>query len=462
MKAMFKLIIPVTAFFFFMFNTSECIAEINPEIYQLLTKHVFSYSKLPADQRKVPDSYGGEEGVLLIRPDAAENLGFSVYIDQDYRDAVDLVKESDDALNLALKALSRKDKKGSGEFIVQEILSYVLEHKEKGSLAAEKMSRYKANIKKEADERYSRKACSKIISALLEESLTKTDNNIRDALGLLYNRIQGEDSGTSYVTADNVKFVNHVFNGFMAEASPSDITVFNTDKNVRNGSETTSDEWKKIVKEDLPEFLPFIESAVNKTGKSIYRTDPLLFISLMRRESAFDPEAVSSVGAAGLTQIMPYTAKDLGLKNIYMTDYYKKAGEYLRKEQRLGSRAKKMLLKIETSGDIQIAERARELMLQSFKAGDERKKLYKKYKEELLKNKKDERLNPAKAIESGYIYFSRLMKSQDGDISLALASYNAGPGRVRQYKGIPPYEETVKFRNRVLQFYKDYLDRLKK
>jgi len=53
-----------------------------------------------------------------------------------------------------------------------------------------------------------------------------------------------------------------------------------------------------------------------------------------------------------------------------------------------------------------------------------------------------------------------MMDLQKGDISLALSSYNAGPGRVDQYGGIPPFSETVTFRNRVLRYYRDYIERL--
>ena len=47
-------------------------------------------------------------------------------------------------------------------------------------------------------------------------------------------------------------------------------------------------------------------------------------------------------------------------------------------------------------------------------------------------------------------------------MSLALASYNAGPNAVKKYNGIPPYPETVLFRNRVLQFYGEYTEELDK
>jgi len=59
-------------------------------------------------------------------------------------------------------------------------------------------------------------------------------------------------------------------------------------------------------------------------------------------------------------------------------------------------------------------------------------------KKRLLEKDRDDRLKPGKAIEYGYKYFSGLMKAQNGDISLALASHNAGPHRVKQRKGMPP------------------------
>ena len=92
--------------------------------------------------------------------------------------------------------------------------------------------------------------------------------------------------------------------------------------------------------------------------------------------------------------------------------------------------------------------------------GQERSKLFRRYKKELLKKDRDDRLKLGKAIEYGYKYFSGLMKAQNGDISLALASYNAGPHRVKQYKGIRPYGETVSFRNMVLKYYREYLTRI--
>jgi soluble lytic murein transglycosylase len=48
-----------------------------------------------------------------------------------------------------------------------------------------------------------------------------------------------------------------------------------------------------------------------RTRAKAQRVDPLLLLAIMRRESRFDPEAVSAAGAMGLFQIMSYTAEEL-------------------------------------------------------------------------------------------------------------------------------------------------------
>jgi hypothetical protein len=53
--------------------------------------------------------------------------------------------------------------------------------------------------------------------------------------------------------------------------------------------------------------------------------------------------------------------------------------------------------------------------------------------------------DPYQNILAGSRYLSALLSANDGDIPLALASYNAGPGAVARYHGIPPFLETEKY-----------------
>lgn len=64
--------------------------------------------------------------------------------------------------------------------------------------------------------------------------------------------------------------------------------------------------------------------------------------------------------------------------------------------------------------------------------------------------------DPDENIWAGTQYLSEMLQRFDGDILLALAAYNAGPGAVERYRGIPPYSETVQYVRRVLRFWKDY------
>jgi len=64
--------------------------------------------------------------------------------------------------------------------------------------------------------------------------------------------------------------------------------------------------------------------------------------------------------------------------------------------------------------------------------------------------------NPDQNIMGGTKYLKQLMKKFDGELSLTLAAYNAGPKAVEKYNGIPPYRETRNYVRKVLQFYRLY------
>jgi len=64
--------------------------------------------------------------------------------------------------------------------------------------------------------------------------------------------------------------------------------------------------------------------------------------------------------------------------------------------------------------------------------------------------------NPAENIFGGTRYLSLLLGRYKNNKKLALAAYNAGPERVEDYQGIPPFSETKTFIKRVLEYYNRY------
>ena len=105
-----------------------------------------------------------------------------------------------------------------------------------------------------------------------------------------------------------------------------------------------------------------------------------LLKAIAKAESNFNAKAVSSAGAMGVMQLMPATAKSLGVSNAY--------------------------------------------------------------------NAYENIMGGAKLIASN-------LKKYNGDISLALAAYNAGGGNVDKYGGIPPFKETQNYVKKVLNYYKN-------
>lgn len=63
--------------------------------------------------------------------------------------------------------------------------------------------------------------------------------------------------------------------------------------------------------------------------------------------------------------------------------------------------------------------------------------------------------DPASNLDVGSRYFSELLNLFSGDLELALAAYNAGPGAVKRFGGVPPYAETRSYVDKVLAAYVD-------
>lgn len=120
-------------------------------------------------------------------------------------------------------------------------------------------------------------------------------------------------------------------------------------------------------------FRTLFEQAARRYG-----LDPGLLWAVARAESGLNPRAVSPAGAVGLMQLMPSTARELGVSDPF---------------------------------------------------------------------------DPAQNVDAGARYLRQQLE-RFGDIRLALAAYNAGPGAVQRHGGVPPYRETQAYVERVLALWR--------
>lgn len=426
----------------------------------LLKKSIIAYNLDLLQKSLVDGSYKGEEGILKIRPEIGRSFGLKVLMAQEYLEARALLKHADELLERADEALRTQEKeKFPGEH-VKKLGELGLAYNTALQSFNERIMAYRSKLTPEIDDRLNPDICSKLLERLLLESLKQASCSLRDALGLFYNKCQDLDEDNGPLNVENIKFVNHVVYEFKEKATQKSINHFYLDRQNSSSSANPDTRWKHSLGRAESRYIPLVEPLTEKYKKAGTSVDPLLFLALMKQESRFNPRAVSQVGAVGLTQIMPRTGKGLGMKNVFEPSYFGEAGTFMGRERNLKNRARKLILEITDENNLEPARRARELMKEALKYKEKRTKLYARYKREVLKNETDDRLDSGKAIKYGFKYFASVMKQQKGDISLALASYNAGPHRVKQYKGIPPYAETIQFRNRVLRYYRDYLRKL--
>ena len=123
---------------------------------------------------------------------------------------------------------------------------------------------------------------------------------------------------------------------------------------------------------------PFALHEVVSTASATYHLDPDLVNSVIHAESGFNARAVSPKGAGGLMQLMPGTANQLGVNNVF---------------------------------------------------------------------------DPQANVTGGSRYLRELLERYNFDLVKALAAYNAGPERVEQYRGVPPFRETRAYVARIVHEY---------
>jgi len=399
--------------------------------------------------------YAGEEGILCVDPVVGKELGLSTFIDRDLLEGKEFMLQAKglkDRINVLLDTRSPSD---GVRAHIKKIVNAYLRYMGLKQEARKKMLRYRDSLRMAYDERKDKERCIGILKRLLRRSLNRRDNQLRDALGELFNILRGYKDQEFPLNTDNIEFVNHIIHSLKGDT----LKRYHLDR-VKdfNPSFHSLHALEKLREEN--ELIPLFKKVFNSSRSIPYPVDPLLFLSLIKRESAFDPYAISPVGAAGLAQLMPETASSLGLK-VYIPSYYLKAKGLLKRERRLREEVWRYLKKIRDKTHIESAKKAWQMRQDAIRLKNQRERLFKRYRRELLNNpKRDQRLDPMLCLSKGLRYFSEMMRLNRGDISLALASYNAGYGRVKKYRGIPPFEETITFRNMVLRYYREYLKRI--
>lgn len=210
-----------------------------------------------------------------------------------------------------------------------------------------------------------------------------------------------------------------------------------------------------FVSKKEPRAKEYLEQIVQSCDRA--KLDPLLVVALIQIESEFYSDAISWIGAAGIMQLMPETAAELGM-TVWQPAYYLAARRELKQYQKAWSAA---VAALKTG---RIAGRQGALWLTRTASAHLKaaKRGLKRYLAELKeiaalpaeqRDSVDQRLNAGLNISLGTQHLGKLVEDYHGDLRLALAAYHAGQAMIAAAGGIPFIESTINYQNKVINSY---------
>ncbi len=216
--------------------------------------------------------------------------------------------------------------------------------------------------------------------------------------------------------------------------------------------------------------MKLIQSSIKKY-EDIYSLDPLFVLSIIKAESDFQRYAISSVGAAGVVQLMPVTAKEMGMK-VFLPSYYDIAWQELKIANGYSRKVQEVVGKIGSRESEEYnRKRAYEMIpyrILAIQHQEKANELFQCYKQDLLAQVEDASDEELMEIDQRFIISLAIetcvklladnaRRLNNGDVREIASAYNAGLGRVLEFQGIPAIDETVVFQNKVMNYYRQYL-----
>ncbi len=392
-------------------------------------------------------------GPLALDPMEAQKWGIKSYLDEYYEKAVTYSNQANYFKKNAIRTLAALSNNPNNQQLINAILDDINEYKRLSFEAKSAKKIYIENLarNKKDDERFDDSKIDDLIDVMFLHAFKETGYNLRDGIGYFYNMCRGMNDDKN-ITTKNVAFVNKFFDVFTKLIPKSDFDLDILSKDV------AEDQVYNFIK-TLSVDSAIVKSLIENAKLFQNNVDPLLFFVLIKRESNLNPIAVSHAAAVGLTQIIPDTARSLGMRNIYDPDYLKTATRLFKEANSKRDEAYSILLSI-NGYDTAAVKKAVDKYIESIIIRRRYKELIDRYAKEVSKGQNDDRVDINKSIYFGMKYFASMMERYNNDISLALSAYNAGPGNVQKYGCIPPFEETVKYRNWIISHYRDLKNKI--